>query len=208
MNPLIKSKAIYIILATIIVVTMMCIVSIASSKHDKTAYQWGQLEQQHQENTKKGDPVIVADHFTIYSDELTLLTEKLSLIHPDNASDIAAETLIEKYALFYKAQDSGLVVSDSQVETIIQEQIKIFSEVESEDYDVFLAGLGMTNEEYWHSRKEELIITESIAAWKEQQYQEFALSHGPDVDQQKWEMYFDELKNSIIDKENVHYINN
>lgn len=199
-------KAIPVISVAICIVLLIFVAGCASTKSDQPFYQLGQLEQQ-QDSTEKGEPVILAEHFTIYSDELDFLTEEFSLTHPENAADIAAQTLIEKYTLFYQAQKAGLVVSDADVEAVIRKQIEIFAETPSEEYDEFLAGLGMTNEEYWNSRKDELIITESIAAWKEQQFDEYARSYEENADSQDWENYYDKLKNSLIEKEHIQYQN-
>ncbi len=213
MKSLTGCKAILVISAAICIVLMAFIAGCASTKHNEVnneappeaVYEWGELEQQ--KDTEKGEPVILAEHFTIYSNELSFLAEKLSLTNTENASDVAAEMLIEKYALFCKAQEAGLLISDSQLEDVIQKQIKVFEETESKEYDEFLAGIGMTNEEYWNSRKEEVKITESIAAWKDRQFEEYTRSYAEDADQPTWETYFEELKNSIIEEENVRYQN-
>ena len=69
----------------------------------------------------------------------------------------------------------------------------------------------MTNEEYWHSCKDNLRITESIAAWKDYVYDKFIEENGYDTDPPndlgtRWDEYYENLIGEIIAQENIRYV--
>lgn len=187
----------------------------ALRNQDDPFFKWGQLEHGHQnEANTMAEPVpaITGEHFVINSDELDFLIEKQNLIDPNTAEAVAAETLIRKYSLYYQAEIAGVIVSDDYVDAVIDENIQIFSETSSDEYDAFLEGIEMTNEEYWNSCAEEIKITESIAAWKALQYDQFLAENGydltpPDDLAAQWETYYNQLESNIIEQENVQYHN-
>ena len=131
------------------------------------------------------------------------------MIDEENAAEIAQNILIEKYALYYQAQEAGVLVTDEYLDELIDEQIQIFEGVpDNKEYEAFLDGIGMSNEEYWLSRKDELRITESIAAWKQLKYDEFIDAHNyhenpPENLNELWETHYEELVADIIEQEDV-----
>lgn len=110
--------------------------------------------------------------------------------------------------MYYQAEQAGVVVSDGYVDEVIRNNIQIFSQASSDDYIEFLEGIGMTNEEYWYSRADELKITESIAAWKELKYKEYMEqvdTSAEDIEKQ-WETYYNQLEADLIAEEHVQFI--
>ena len=183
----------------------------ATRNQENPVFRWGQLESKHMEEAaylQDDTPAIVAEHFTIYSDELDFLTAKQELIDPETAKSVATDILVEKYSLYYQAQLAGVVVADEHISSVIEENIRTFSEVHSDDYDAFLDGIGMTNEEYWHSRADALKITESIEAWQDMQYRAFVEANAETLSPEElaveWTEYYSNLKANIIAQENAH----
>ena len=146
-------------------------------------YMQGQLERRMYENA--GTPVIKAKHFKIFSNELACLEQQLSWQGSADPAETAENMLIKKYALFYEAKRAGFTGGGG--------------------YAAFLAGTGATNEEYWHFRKEEVKMGLLIGAWENHLQEEFYRDHGSSGD---WNAYYEELKNSIIDGENAHHVDN
>lgn len=176
------------------------------------AFIWGQIEGNYQNEYASQSNVenaIVGKHFTVSQDELARVTEVQMMIDEANAAEIAQNILIEKYALYYQAQEAGVLVTDEYLDELIHEQIQIFEGVsDNKEYEAYLDGIGMSNEEYWLSRKDELRITESIAAWKQLKRDEFIDEHNyhenpPENLNELWEMYYEELVADIIEQEDV-----
>jgi hypothetical protein len=203
-----KAKVIGIVIGILCIVGVLSFSVSAIRNQDDPFYQWGQIENSRKNSTASEDAAIVGEHFTVSADELNALIEKQKLVDPDTAESKAEEMLIEKYSLYYQAVEADVVVSDEYVAELIEENIEIFAETSSEEYDAFLEGLGMTNEEYWKSCAEELKITESIAAWKSLQYDNFLAENGYDTDPPDdlgtlWETYYSDLEADIIENEHV-----
>lgn len=181
------------------------------------SYRWGELEREYLEKTASGDtgtPAIVGEHFTISFDYLSKTVQVQSWIDsdPDVAESHAKKILVEKYSLYYQAQEADVVVSNEYLDRLIDENIATFEEAMSSNpqYTSFLDGIGMTNEEYWYSCKDNLRMTESIAAWKDYIYDEFIKENGYDVDPPNnlgmlWNAYYDDLVENIIAQENIQY---
>lgn len=176
------------------------------------AFIWGQIEGNYQNefaSQNGAEDAIVGKHFTVSQDELARVTEVQMMIDEDNAAEIAQNILIEKYALYYQAQEAGVLVPDEYLDELIDEQIQIFEGVsDNKEYEAYLDGIGMSNEEYWLSRKDELRITESIAAWKQLKRDEFIDEHNyhenpPENLNELWETHYEELVADIIEQEDV-----
>lgn len=188
----------------------------SSGSQSGKGFLWGQLERQYQEEVGSASdaPAIIGEHFTIPFSRLNYVTAVQSMIDSDPAiaEEHAKTMLVEKYALYYQAQESGVVVSDAYLDDLIEENISIFEEAmpDNPDYVSFLEGLEMTNEEYWLSCKDNLRMTESIGAWKDLKYDEFIRDNGYDTAPPEnlptlWEEYYDGLKAEIIAQEHIRY---
>ena len=178
------------------------------------ALAWGQIEQNYQsEAASQSDAqaAILGKHFTVSADELARVTEVQMLIDEESAAEIAQNILIEKYTLYYQAQEAGVVVTDEYLDELIAEQIQIFESISDKEYEAFLDGIGMTNEEYWLSQKDELRMTESIAAWKQLKRDEFMDEHSygenpPENLDKLWEAHCEELIADMIRQEDVRIV--
>ena len=177
-------------------------------------YVVGQLERKRLENAGTGTPVIEAKHFKIYYNELAYLAEQNSWYNQDNPSEIAEKQRIERHALFYRAKKEGFEPSDSELEAEIQRQIDLYSDFSDNEsasgsgnngFAAFLAGMGMTNEEYWHLMKEEMRMLTTIGAWEKHLREEYSQEHRSEEDWD-WDTYYEDLKKSIIDAEDAHHV--
>lgn len=205
-----------------IAATIVCCIIIlgvsafAIQREAGTSYRWGEIERYYQkeETPQSGaKDAIIGKHFTVSEDELARVKEVQMLIDEESAAEIAQNILIEKYALYYQAQQAGVVVTDEYLDQLIHEQIQVFESIpDNEEYEAFLDGIGMTNEEYWLSRKDELRITESVAAWKQLRRDEFIEENNyqenpPENLNELWEAHLEELVADIIEQEDIRIIN-
>lgn len=156
-------------------------------------------------------PAIIGEHFTISAGALNRSIEERSLTNSDREAVEAAakKSLIEKYSLYYQAQEAGAVVTDEYLDRMIEEQITIFAETDDAPYQAFLDGMEMTNEEYWYSCKDNLRMIESISAWKDLKHDAFLKEHEdtpPEELPGLWETYLAELTAEIIEQEHIRYV--
>lgn len=184
----------------------------------ENSYLWGKWEREYLEKKasgETGDPAIIGAHFTVDSDYLKKTIQVQSFIDadPEVAESNAKKILVKKYSLYYQAQEAGVVVSDEYLDDLIAKNIAMSGESmeNSPQYVSFLDGMEMTNEEYWHSCKDNLRITESIAAWEDHIYDEFLKENGYDTDPPKdlgtlWDTYYENLVDEIIAQENIRYV--
>lgn len=181
------------------------------------AFIWGKLEQEYRNEPVPAEvdtPAIVGKHFTVSANRLNHVIDVQLLGGMDSAKaeESAKKLLVEKFSLYYQAQEAGLVVPDEYLDELIETDI-IRGEKSlpnSPEYASFLEGLGMTNEEYWRSQKDELRVSESIGAWQKLKYNEFLEENGYDTNPPNnldalWEAYYNELKEKIIEQEDVQY---
>lgn len=184
----------------------------------ENSYLWGKWEREYLEKKasgQTGDPAIIGAHFTVDSDYLKKTIQVQSFIDsdPEVAESNAKKILVKKYSLYYQAQEAGVVVSDEYLDDLITKNIAMFEDAidNSPQYVSFLDGMGMTNEEYWHSCKDNLRITESIAVWEDHIYDEFLKENSYDTDPPndlgtRWDKYYENLVGEIIAQENIQYV--
>ena len=171
------------------------------------SYQLGRIEREYLSNSDD-TPAIVGADFTVTAGELARLTAAQALIDADTAAETAAGMLVEKYSLYARACADGAEVPDDEIGAIIEENVREFAAADDPDYTDFLAGLGQTSEEYQRSRAGEVKITETIAAWRQTQYEAFADEHtdlNDDALAQAWNAHWAALTERIIADEHVEY---
>lgn len=200
-------------------VGIVCIVLLGGTvlavyHQDSPAFLWGQILREHQDAAdQEGTPAIIGEHFTVSKDEYDRVLEAQRLIDPDTAEEIAQELLVERYSLFHQAEEAGTVVSEADLDEMIEKNIASFGDMMStnEDYTAFLEGLGMTNEEYWNSCRDQMRMTESIEVWRNRMYEEYRRENGYDYDppdnlDTMWNAYYEELVSEIIQQEHIQVV--
>lgn len=198
----------------VIIVSLLVCVSASAAQRRSSFYLWGQLEKESQGSPVPSGtaepPAIVGGHFSISADELNRTIDVQELIDPASAETAAKQLLIERYSLYYQAEQEGCVVTDEYIDDLIKQEISMFAEgtPNNSDYEDFLAGLGMTNEEYWYSCRDMLKMTASIGNWKQKKYDEFISENGFDMSPPEdldalWAEHLNALTAEIIAREHI-----
>lgn len=205
-----------LILACIVIVSLVILSTVASAdQKESPSYLWGKIERKYQNEPVPFDhteaPAIVGEHFSISTNELNHTIDVQKIIDPASAETVAKDLLIQRYSLYYQAEQEGCVVSDEYIDDLIEQEIAMFAEAPNNaDYEDFLNGLGMTNEEYWYSCRDMLKMTESIGNWKQKKYDEFISENRFDTSTPEdldtlWAEHLNELTENIIAQENIRY---
>jgi len=148
---------------------------------------------------------------TIYTDELNKIAEKHKISDPtlsdEDATKRAFDYLVRRDSLYQAAVDKGYTVTDKEVQEYVNKQIESTKKAResggTSDFDVFLKGVGMTEEEYWQSQydvlKKELVTTKYLEPIRSD-----FLANSKDKDPYKaWNEELDKIADKHIKEQDV-----
>lgn len=167
-------KRFQVIVFTLCSIAAMAVISNANSDETKSSqdvyYQYGQVVGDGLNTADDSDIVVEANTFHISNDTIDDLAKEYMITGYDDYSkayDNAIATLVSKYTVSNYAVENGYQVSCEYINGLIDEQRDGFKLASNySDFEAFLSGLQMTEDEYWDSQRENLTIYETIANFK------------------------------------------
>ena len=140
-------KIIIVSISLCIIVTVIS--AITYSKNIKTPYEFGQLQRNVNENTKDNKILVSVNKEGISDRQIETY---MALSADGLTKEEAKQKLINDRLLIQNAKKKGIVVSDEEVKQYIDESKQYQNdnpELAQPIYD-YIAGLGITEDEYWN----------------------------------------------------------
>lgn len=172
------------------------------------------------EYAAKGNNIVIKKSDLDYYVQRAMLLGETDI---EKATEYELNYLVRRAVLYNQAINKGYKVSDSEVDSYINEQIGTSKLVNDDTYSDYLKKMGMTSERYWNSQfdslKIDLSISDYLAAEKKKIAKENNLQVSDennvvvisesDADYEKleklWNDYYENLVRNLIDEENIVY---
>ena len=181
------------------------------AQHDGEAVYYLTLDKNSIKDLSDMDIAISAKHFAIPEATIEKCTKEIEHNGTTNAREAIINSLSERYSVYCKALLEGYTVTDEEIKAEIEKNIMVFAETESDDYAAFLAGIDMTNEQYWNSEYDNLkvwLITDKYYNACKKDFLSLDETDGmvQAYELQSWDSYWEELKAQIVADENIQII--
>lgn len=201
-----KKKWLYASVCAVLLLAVCVGLGAALANENSPFYLFGQAESRKAED--QNDAKVITDRFYITNSEFERVKEGFLIggVSDEEAEERAYDLLMRKYTAYSLATAAGFEVSDAEVRDIIEEQKAIFADPDSfenrEDYEAFLEGAEMTNEEYWDTQFQTLKVYETIGQYQDALYQQYCLERGttPGKNSEEWQSYYDAFIRGEMEK--------
>lgn len=155
--------------------------------------------------------VVYANSFSISEVQIKFLAAELELSGktPEEAEERAISLLIKKYAMYNKAISEGYRADEKYVRDLIEENKNAALSADNyNEFEHFLEGINMTNNEYWDSQYDNEKIYEAINLYKEKCRNNFletadTAKMSEAEKEEAFSIYYSEIVKSVIESENV-----
>jgi parvulin-like peptidyl-prolyl isomerase len=197
---------------TTLIIGLIALIGIATvfaANLDDVMFQLGERTRELDED--KGYVIAVVDGTEILSKDLEILKISSDLAEKEVDEAEALDKLIEKQLVYNAAIESGIDVSDSEVDRIIEQTKQALEQDDDANAQQaeYIAGLGISEEEYWEMvkpiYKKMLIMGKYKNSFiKEQFIKENNITDAKAIEQEYAE-YFKEHVESLKSKANIEY---
>lgn len=216
-----KSKKKFAVLLTASLLAVSCAGIIAASalsngNEDNPYYKAGEIQQEKPGvnaplNQNETDAAFVGDHITISRRELDAAARQNAELGIENPEESAYNSLVRREVMQYKAAEEGYTASDEEVNQEIASLKEAFSQAENaENFQLYLAGLGVSEEEYWASQPESvrkvLATNKFIADLRQAYIEENGVKTFDDDFYNAWEAWLEDYRQNLIAQEHIREI--
>ena len=193
--------------AILVLIVVVAVIFAAFIIKDGGGYEYGSVDIK---NIVKGSEEIVLEgvSFSISAGQLweTAQTEIWAGASEAEAYTNAEKALLEKYAMYYKATADGIMPDEQAVSDEVELNREISKTASNyEDFQSFLAYLGMTHDEYWDSQYANFLEYDVINRFKQKLKTEFIDSGKNEAD---WESYYSAYVADAVKNERIRVIQN